>query len=69
MSNIENASQLSKSDLVNINYFDEHVKKNCVVIDVIQDEYFKKGLIVYLNGLKIELLDLENNMFKIQKIY
>ena len=60
MLKIECASQLNKSDLININYLGKIIKQNCVVIDIIQDNHFKKGLIIYLNSSRVELLDLEN---------
>jgi len=60
MSNIEYASQLRKNDLVTISFYGEDIKQNCIVLDTIQDHYFTKGLVIYLNGTQRETIDLEN---------
>jgi hypothetical protein len=63
MLNIEYSWQLKLSDLININYYDKSIKKGCIVLKTTPpDDYFIKGIVVYLNGTKIEVLDLENNI-------
>ncbi len=53
-------SQLNKGDMIDIFYYGEKIKNNCLVVEIIQDHYFIKGLIVYLNGTSKETMDLEN---------
>tara|TARA_B100001989_G_scaffold60571_1_gene40525 strand:+ start:733 stop:966 length:234 start_codon:yes stop_codon:yes gene_type:complete len=57
---IEFASQLDKSDIIDIFYYGILVKENCLILETVQDNYFCKGLIVYLNGFSRETIDLEN---------
>lgn len=54
-------SQLKKGDMINIFYYGNEIKSNCLIVEIIQDHYFTKGLIVYLNGTSKETIDLENN--------
>jgi hypothetical protein len=54
-------SQLNKGDMIDIFYYGKKIKNNCLVVEIIQDHYFTKGLIVYLNGTSKETIDLENN--------
>ena len=61
MLNIEYASFLKVNDLININYYGQPIKHNCIVLETIQDSYFIKGLVIYLNGSRRETIDLENN--------
>ena len=53
-------SQLKKGDIINIFYFGQVIKSCCLVIELIQDHYFEKGLIIYLNGTSRETIDLES---------
>lgn len=53
-------SQLKEGDMIDIFYYGEKIKNNCLVVEIIQDHYFIKGLIVYLNGASKETIDLEN---------
>ena len=55
------ASQFDKGDLVNIYSYGHLIKKNCLIVDIIKDHYFTKGLIVYLNENKKECCDLESH--------
>jgi hypothetical protein len=53
-------TQLKKGDMINVFFYGEKIKSNCLVTEVIQDHYFEKGLIIYLNGTSRETMDLEN---------
>ena len=53
-------SQLNKDDMIDIFYYGKKIKNNCLVVEIIQDHYFTKGLIIYLNGTSRETMDLEN---------
>ena len=53
-------SQLKKGDMIDIFFYGEKIKNNCLILEIIQDHYFIKGLIVYLNGTSKETIDLEN---------
>jgi len=53
-------SQLKKGDIIDIFFYGEKIKNNCLILEIIQDHYFVKGLIVYLNGTSKETIDLEN---------
>ena len=53
-------SQLNEGDIINIFYYGTRIKQNCLIVELIQDHYFVKGLIVYLNGSSKETIDLEN---------
>ena len=53
-------SQLKKGDMIDIFFYGEKIKNNCLILEIIQDHYFVKGLIVYLNGTSKETIDLEN---------
>ena len=55
------SSQLSKGEIIDIFYHGVKIKSNCLVLEIIQDHYFTKGLITYLNGSSKETIDLENN--------
>lgn len=66
---INSASQLKKGDIINIFYFGQIIKSCCLVVELIQDHCFEKGLIIYLNGTNRETIDLENqNIYLIKKI-
>ena len=54
-------SQLNKGEMIDIFYYGKKIKNNCLIVEIIQDHYFTKGLIVYLNGTSKETIDLENN--------
>ena len=54
-------SQFNIGCLVNIYSYGNLIKKNCLIVDIIKDHYFTKGLVVYLNGNKKECLDLEGH--------
>ena len=54
------ASQLKEGDIIDIFYFGQSIKENCLVIDLVQDHYFTSGLVTYLNGTSRETIDLEN---------
>tara|TARA_Y100000589_G_C26591277_1_gene402475 strand:- start:265 stop:501 length:237 start_codon:yes stop_codon:yes gene_type:complete len=56
-----NNLEIKKGDLVNIHkfYLEE---KNCIILDVIKDNYFKKGLLVYLYDNVKKTLDLDKNL-------
>lgn len=58
---IHDISNLKKGDIVNIYFWGHCIKENCLIVDFIQDHYFTKGLVVYLNGKSRESIDLENN--------
>ena len=58
---ILSASQLNVNDMINIFYHGTCIKENCIVLSLIQDNYFQRGLVVYLNGVIKETIDLENN--------
>ena len=53
-------SQLNEGDIIDIFYYGTCIKQNCLIVELIQDHYFVKGLIVYLNGSSKETIDLEN---------
>jgi len=53
-------SQLNKGDIINVFYHGMCIKENCLIVETIQDHYFTKGLIIYLNGTSRETMDLEN---------
>ncbi len=53
-------SQLNEGDIIDIFYYGTRIKQNCLIVELIQDHYFVKGLIVYLNGSSKETIDLEN---------
>jgi len=54
-------SQLKEGDMIDMFYYGKKIKNNCLIVEIIQDHYFVKGLIVYLNGTSRETIDLENN--------
>ena len=54
-------SQLNEGEMIDIFYYGKKIKNNCLILEIIQDHYFTKGLIVYLNGTSKETMDLENN--------
>ena len=53
-------SQLKEGDMIDIFFYGKKIKNNCLVVEIIQDHYFVKGLVVYLNGTSRETMDLEN---------
>ena len=57
---ILSASQLNVNDMINVFYHGNCIKENCIVLSLIQDNYFQRGLVVYLNGVIKETIDLEN---------
>tara|TARA_B000000557_G_scaffold264077_1_gene268403 strand:+ start:731 stop:985 length:255 start_codon:yes stop_codon:yes gene_type:complete len=58
--NIESVIQLNKGEIIDIFYFGNLIKENCLILKTIQDQYYEKGLIIYLNGIVKETIDLEN---------
>ena len=54
-------SQLNEGEMIDIFYYGKKIKNNCLIVEIIQDHYFTKGLIVYMNGTSRETIDLENN--------
>ena len=46
--------------MIDVFYFGKKIKNNCLVVKVVQDHFFKEGLIVYLNGTSRETIDLQN---------
>lgn len=57
---IHTVSQLKEGDMIDVFFYGKKIKNNCLIIEIIQDHYFTKGLIVYLNGSSKETMDLEN---------
>ena len=57
---IQSALQLYKGEMIDVFYFGKKIKNNCLVVKIVQDHFFKEGLIVYLNGSTRETIDLEN---------
>ena len=57
---ISEIAQLNEGDMIDIFYYGNKIKNNCLIVEIIQDHYFIKGLIVYLNGSSRESIDLEN---------
>ena len=57
---IHTVSQLKVGDMIDVFFYGEKIKNNCLITEIIQDHYFVKGLIVYLNGTSKETVDLEN---------
>ena len=57
---IQSALQLCEGEMIDVFYFGKKIKNNCLVVKIVQDHFFKEGLIVYLNGLTRETIDLEN---------
>lgn len=53
-------SQLKEGDMIDVFFYGRKIKNNCLVVEIIQDHYFVKGLVVYLNGTSRETMDLEN---------
>lgn len=53
-------SQLKEGDMIDMFYYGKKIKNNCLIVEIIQDHYFTKGLLVYLNGTSRETVDLEN---------
>ena len=53
-------SQLKEGDMIDVFFYGKKIKNNCLVVEIIQDHYFVKGLVVYLNGTSRETKDLEN---------
>ena len=53
-------SQLKEGDMIDVFYYGKKIKNNCLVVEIVQDHYFVKGLVVYLNGTSRETMDLEN---------
>lgn len=56
-----NKHEVNKNDCIDIYYHGVLIKENCLVLDKIQDHYFKKGLLVYLYCNSKETIDLENS--------
>jgi hypothetical protein len=46
--------------MIDVFFYGHKIKNNCLVVEIIQDHYFVKGLVVYLNGTSRETMDLEN---------
>ena len=57
---IRYSSHLKEGDIIDIFYHGVAIKENCLVVELIQDHYFCKGLVIYLNGTSRETIDLEN---------
>lgn len=57
---IQFSSQLRVGEIIEVFYFGKKIKSNCLIVKIIQDQFFKEGLIVYLNGVSRETIDLEN---------
>lgn len=57
---IHTVSQLKEGDMIDVFFYGKKIKNNCLITEIIQDHYFTKGLIVYLNGVSRETMDLEN---------
>ena len=57
---IQSALQLCEGEMIDVFYFGKKIKNNCLVVKIVQDHFFKEGLIVYLNGSTRETIDLEN---------
>lgn len=53
-------SELKEGDMIDVFFYGKKIKNNCLVVEIIQDHYFIKGLVVYLNGTSRETMDLEN---------
>lgn len=53
-------SELKEGDMIDVFFYGKKIKNNCLVVEIIQDHYFVKGLVVYLNGTSRETMDLEN---------
>ena len=53
-------SQLKEGDMIDVFFYGKKIKNNCLVVEIIRDHYFVKGLVVYLNGTSRETMDLEN---------
>lgn len=58
---VKHVSQLKEGDMIDMFYYGKKIKNNCLIIEIVQDHYFTKGLLVYLNGTSKETIDLENN--------
>ena len=46
--------------MIDVFCFGKKIKNNCLVVKVVQDHFFKEGLVVYLNGTARETIDLQN---------
>ena len=57
----DDISSLTQGDMIDIFFCGKKIKNNCLIVEVIKDHYFTKGLLVYLNGTSKETIDLENN--------
>ena len=57
---IQFASELREGEMIDVFYFGKKIKNNCLVVKVVQDHFFKEGLVVYLNGTARETIDLQN---------
>ena len=57
---IHSVTELKAGDMIDVFFYGEKIKNNCLITEIIQDHYFVKGLIVYLNGVSRETMDLEN---------
>lgn len=57
----DDTSSFTKGDMIDIFFYGKRIKSSCLVVEVIKDHYFTKGLLVYLNGTSRETIDLENN--------
>ena len=58
---IENIENIELGCLINICRLGIVIEENCIVIKTIRDNYFEKGLIVYLYNSNKKVLDIENN--------
>ena len=58
---IDNIENIELGTLINICSLGKKIEENCIVINTIKDNYFEKGLIVYLHNSNKKVFDLENN--------
>ena len=47
-------------DLLSLYYNNEILLENCLIVKVIKDHYFKKGIIVFFHSQKKHVIDLDN---------
>jgi len=52
---------IKKNTLLNLCYRKTVLKENCLIISVIQVNYFSEGLIVYIHKNKKHTIDLNNS--------
>lgn len=52
---------IKKNTLLNLCNRESVLKENCLIIRVIKDNYFNKGLVVYIHKNKKHTIDLNNS--------